>query len=186
MKAITNNVRLTNEKIFKAEVKQYAYANSSSKKGKYSSLIDMKRQLFSEFIVYSEEELDLLHTYIKSKSTRSDRAISSYLPVWAAISIYIFSAYLSPLDVILDVTIKAILSMIVYIILLLISTKLSDDGIERLNFCNLVLELIEKIEEIRERTFVDSLAEEYSRRLTMSETDEEDNKDNEDNLSEET
>lgn len=155
MNTITNNVRLANGKVFKAEVKQYVYALTSSKKGKYSSLVDMKRQLFSEFSTYSDEELDFLHTYIKNKSTRLDKAMSSYLPVWAAIAISLLNAYFSPLIT----AIAAISSVVAFMVLLIVSFYFSDNGIKSLNFCTIVLELIEKIEETRGHTFNDSLVE---------------------------
>ena len=155
MSTITDNVRLAIPKNFKAEVKQYSYTITASKKSKYISLADMKRQLFLEFSTYSDEELDFLHEYVKSKSIRADKTISSYLPVWAAIAISIFNAYFSQLIS----PVVPILSAVTFTVLLLISTNLSDDGIKRLNFCSMVLELIEKVEQQRGHTFNDSLAE---------------------------
>ncbi len=97
--------------------------------------------------------MDFLHENIKAKSTRSDKAISSYLPIWVAICISIYNVFF-------NFSIKSvILNIVVFFILLIISTNISDDGINRLNFCTMVLEIIEKIEQKRGHTFNDSLVE---------------------------
>ncbi len=154
MNAITSNVRLATEKNLKAEVKQYSYTITSSEKSKYSSLADMKRQLFSEFSTYSDEELDFLHEYIKANSIRSDKAISSYLPIWVALLISIINACSSQLNTV----VLSLIIIFLLVFLLIFSSNFSDDGIKRLNFCSMVLELIEKVEQQRGHTFNDSLA----------------------------
>lgn len=155
MSTITNNVRLATYKNFKAEVIQFYYTITSSKKSKYNSLADMKRQLFLEFSTYSDEELDFLHEYVKGRSIRSDKAISSYLPVWAAIAISIFNACFSQSST----TVVPFFNVVIFFVLLIFSSYFSNKGIKELNFCSIVLELIEKVEQQRGRTFNDSLTE---------------------------
>lgn len=157
MKLITNNLRLTNQKVFEEQFKQYSYIIESDKKSKkkiiYNSLADMKHQLFSEISAYSVEELDFLREFIKAKSTRADKITSGFLPIWAAVAIALCST-------IWNNSIVSLTSLVFLIVILVFSGILSDEGVRRLTYCAMILELIEKIEETRGHTFNDTLAEE--------------------------
>lgn len=158
---------LGNYKAFKAEIKQYNKL-LNQKKSKYNSLGDMKKQAFKTLSTYSEEDLDFLKEFVKAKITKIDKYSSAFLPVMIAIyisiasitSTFIESKYLWEIQVLFG-------AVIVF------GTFEYGTSVKRLNFYNMLLELIEKVEEAKGHTFNDSLAEEYNCSLAISEADQE-------------
>lgn len=144
-----NNLALHSYESIKREVAEYnkliQYKNS-----RYSSLADMKRQLYAEIVTYSEEDLDFLKEFIKAKIVRTDKAFTGFLPIWAAIVIALFGSMYK------DAIPFTVISLI---ITLFLAELLSERSIQRLGFYNMLIELIEKAEHQRGHTFNDGLAE---------------------------
>lgn len=164
MKQETNKLQLANKHTFKEEIDQYGNI-IRGRASKYNSLADMKRQIYSEISTYSDEELDFLRAYIKSRTIRLDKATSSFLPIWATIVI-------SMINVLLNNLYSSIIMCIILVVILNVVYKYNDDSIRELNLCSMYLELIEKVEETKGHTFNDRLAEEYKRSLAISEAEE--------------
>lgn len=157
-----NNLDLQNYKSIKREVSEY---NKLIKKesSEYSSLADMKRQIYAEFSTYSEEELDLSKEFVKSKITRMDKYISSALPLMTAI-------YLAAITVTVAFTDESSswIFYVIFIAAIFFGTFESHGTLKRLNFYNMLLELIEKVEQERGHTFNDSLTENKEVSTTIS------------------
>ena len=149
---MNNQINLTTKKRIKEEVKEYdRIMTHKISKSKYESLSNMKQKLYEEISDLSEEELDFLREYILSHIIRTDKALSQFFPIEIAIAIAMFCSIFN----------NNYIAMIgfAFVALLFIAEYFSNDGIKRTNYFNLLLELINKVEETRGRTFNDSLVE---------------------------
>lgn len=147
---MSNQLSLSNKKRTREEVKEY-YKVLKHKGKKYISLADMKRTIYEEISALSEEELDFLHEYILSKLNRTNKVTTEFLPVWTAIVIAMICSFYNN-NYINSIAIFILISLIFFV------CHISEYGIEKTNYYNLLLELINKVEETRERTFNDTLS----------------------------
>lgn len=148
------NNELTIIKWDKKEIKQYKKLIALERSKKYNSLGDMKKQLFNMISTYSDEELDFLKEWCKDKISRADKATTGYIPVWTAIVITMIN--------VLNAFSFWVFILLLLIIILEIVTSLSNMGIVRISYFTILLDLVEKVEEIRGHSFNDSLAEELN------------------------
>lgn len=161
-----SNFVLSEFNSLKTEIKQFSKL-LNLKNSKYTSLCDMKKQAFKTLSTYSEEDLDFLKEFVKAKITKIDKYSSAFLPVMVAIyisiasitSTFIESKYLWEIQVLFGAV-------------MVFGAFEYGTSVKRLNFYNMLLELIEKVEETREHTFNDCLAEQYRQSLTISEAEE--------------
>lgn len=125
----------------KQEIKEYGKL-FQRKKGKYTSLADMKHQQSERIATYSDEDLDFLYELIKLEKFQADKATSGFLPVWAAVCI----ALLSFID---DKNALIIIGGAFLIIVLLFVEYFYNSGVKRLGFYSMMSEIIEKVWEKR-------------------------------------
>lgn len=149
----SNLTKLTDNKSLKEEMKEYD-ALIHFKPSKYGALAEMKQQIFSGISTYDDEELDLFHEFIKAKMLRSDKAISAYMPVWAAIAIALLTVACTSL---IHPVVAGVILTITLIIFLFMATHESNKIIIKLQFYSMVLGLVEKECENRGHTFNDTL-----------------------------